>query len=355
MSDIPANGLSREKIRQLLAAIGSQPVQDEAQGEVTDYDWHQPHYFSCGQLDMLNNFVKKIADIIGEKFAVLYRSDFNVTVTSVTQHFAGNLFEQLLNGEQINYYLAFGSSREDLFGFVSVSEQTAATLVTELLGEAESKPTKDAKESDSQESQSKPLSQLEESLLFDIAEVCVESLAISLRSYKSGTIVFNVLPGEAVVKGRMPIELQGIEEVCKIVYSIEKAAPSASPETGSDDKKQSFDVSFIIPCSKLVHYWPVVRSTTETSSKPSADDNSKAILNHLKEMPVTVTAQLGTTMFTFEQVTCLDPCDILLLDKTIDEPIELIVEERTVFRGQLVKSSGQYAAVITEISEGNMA
>jgi len=347
MSNIPANGLSREKIRQLLAAIGSQPVQDEAQGEVTDYDWHQPHYFSCGQLDMLNNFATKIADIIGEKFAVLYHSDFNVTVTSVTQHFAGKLFEQLLSGGQINYYLALGSSRENMFGFVSVPEQTAAALVTELLGEAEPKPAKDAKNSDSQESQGKPLSQLEESLLFDIASLIVESLAISLRSYKSGATVCNVLPGEAVVKGRMPVELQEIEEVCRIVYSIEK--------TVSADKKQSSEVSFIIPCSKLVHHWPVVRSTTETGSKPSADDISKAILNHLKEMPVTVTAQLGTTLFTFEQVMCLNPCDMLLLDKAIDEPIELIVEERTVFRGQLAKSSGQHAAVITEISEGNLA
>jgi len=345
MSNTFANGLSREKIRQLLAIIGSQPVHEEAQGEVTEYDWHQPHYFSCGQLDMLNNFATKIADIIGEKFAVLYHNDFNVTVTSVTQYFAGKLFEQLLSGGQINYYLAFGSSRENLFGFVSVPEQTAAALVTELLGEAEPKSAKDAKKSDSQESQGKPLSQLEESLLFDIASLIVESLAISLRSYKSGATVCNVLPGEAVVKGRMPVELQEIEEVCRIVYSIEK--------TVSADKKQSSEVSFIVPCSKLVHHWPVVRSTTETGSKPSADDISKAILNHLKEMPVTVTAQLGTTMFTFEQVMRLNPCDILLLDKAIDEPIELILEERTVFRGQLAKSSGQHAAVITEISEGN--
>jgi len=355
MSNTFANGLSREKIRQLLAVIGSQPVHEEAQGEVTEYDWHQPHYFSCGQLDMLNNFATKIADIIGEKFAVLYHSDFNVTITSVTQHFAGKLFEQLLSGGQINYYLAFGSSRENLFGFVSVPEQTADALVTELLGEAEPKPAKDAKNSDSQESQGKPLSQLEESLLFDIASLIVESLAISLRSYKSGATVCNVLPGEAVVKGRLPIELQGIEEVCRIVYSVEKAVPSASLGTGSADKKQSSEVSFIVPCSKLVHHWPVVRSTTETGSKPSAGDNSKAILNHLKEIPVTVTAQLGTTMFTFEQVMRLNPCDILLLDKAIDEPIELILEERTVFRGQLVKSSGQHAAVITEISEENLA
>jgi flagellar motor switch protein FliM len=45
----------------------------------------------------------------------------------------------------------------------------------------------------------------------------------------------------------------------------------------------------------------------------------------------------------------LSPCDILLLNKTISEPLEIIVEGRAVFRGQLAKSSGQQAAVITEL------
>ncbi len=40
--------------------------------------------------------------------------------------------------------------------------------------------------------------------------------------------------------------------------------------------------------------------------------------------------------------------DILLLDKKTDEPVELVVEDRVLFRGRPARSGGKYAVVITE-------
>jgi flagellar motor switch protein FliM len=44
----------------------------------------------------------------------------------------------------------------------------------------------------------------------------------------------------------------------------------------------------------------------------------------------------------------LRPGDILLLDKKVDEPVELIIQGQTFFRGRPAKSAGRYAVVITE-------
>ena len=49
-----------------------------------------------------------------------------------------------------------------------------------------------------------------------------------------------------------------------------------------------------------------------------------------------------------EEVMSLSVSDILLLDKKVDEPIQLIIEDRMLFRGRAAKSVGNYAAVITE-------
>ena len=80
----------------------------------------------------------------------------------------------------------------------------------------------------------------------------------------------------------------------------------------------------------------------------SAEDISNAMLNHVYEVPILVKAQLDSTVFTFEEIMNLGVGDILLLDKKTDEPIELIVEDRILFRGWPAKSAGKYAVVITE-------
>ncbi|MFQ6034693.1 MAG: FliM/FliN family flagellar motor switch protein [Sedimentisphaerales bacterium] len=361
MTGADANNLNRAKIRSALGGlIGSKPA-DDTQIEVTEYDWHQPHYFSSSQLDKLNNFTKKVATSIAEKFAQLYHSDFNVTVTSTRQHFASELFDQILSNGQNDYYLAFGPDQqpprllgplprlapllpseegkgagagEDKSGggFISIPAQTAVTWSKQLLGDAELE--KDA----SAEPPSKTLSPLEESLLFDIACSIVESLSISLLATDGLSAVHSFQPASELVKGSAPSLLagHGTAEFCKITFSVQKA-----------DSENSAEAHLLILANILA---PIVGKTTETDKKLHPQDVSKAILEHLQQMPISITAQLAVTVLTFEQLMSLRPSDVLLLNKAIDEPVELIVEGRTLFRGQPAKSAGQHAVVITELS-----
>ena len=160
-------------------------------------------------------------------------------------------------------------------------------------------------------------------------------------------------PVSELVKGQLPIKLsttpdfksglQPVQEISKIVFSIEKAS-------SADDKPAAAcEAYLLIPCSRLA---PAVGKIIEADKNPNVhrdDDISKAILEHLQQMPVSVTAQLAVAVLTFEQIISLSPYDILLLDKAINEPIELVVEGRTVLRGQPTKSAGQHAIVFTEV------
>jgi flagellar motor switch protein FliM len=65
-------------------------------------------------------------------------------------------------------------------------------------------------------------------------------------------------------------------------------------------------------------------------------------------MPVLITGQLASTMLSFEEIMDLQVNDIVLLDKRIDQPVELIVDDRTIYYGYPAKSEGNYAVKITD-------
>lgn len=318
MSNAINNNFSRKKIQQLLDAIGSRSAEDTTQIEASEYDWHLPHHFNSGQLKKLDDFTKKTAEMLTKKLTDLCHSNFNVTIASTTQHFADEFLDQTSESKMDDYHLAFGTD-QNLCGIVSIPSQTAAILVTQLLGDSEPKEDSD-----------KALSQLEESLLWDIASTIVETLSSSYDNY-------NFRSTESIVQGQLPLELQGTEELCKIAFNIKK-----------DESENSSDAQLLIFCNTLD---PVVGKTAQVAGGFSTEDISKAILDCLQEMPVSVTAKLGSAMLNFEEVISLQVDDILLLDKGIDEPVELITESQTLFHGQPAKSAGKYAVVITELCD----
>jgi len=316
MSNTATHNLGREKIQQILASIGSQKVVDESDKvEAAEYDWHQPHCFSSEQLKKLDNFTEKVAQNCAVKFAQLYNSDFNVTITLTTQHFADELIAS--NHNQGDWYLTFSSDLDQPFGFVGIPDQTAIAWAAQLLGDTNSVENSD-----------KDLSQLEESLLFDIACGVVKAFSDSCENYE-------LHPGNEIIRGQMPIELNGTEELCKITFSVEK----------TDSEKPS-EAYFLVLCDKLK---PIVGQNVQFGKDFSSETITKAILSHVHKLPVSITAQLASTVLTLEEIMSLQVDDILLLDKRVNEPAELIVEGQAIFRGQIAKSNGNHAVVIRDL------
>jgi flagellar motor switch protein FliM len=310
------NNLSSEKIHELLIAVGKGPKEDATDIETSEYNWNQPHFFDLKQLSKLNDSTKKIAKAMAVKFGNFCHSEFDVTVVSTTQHFASELIEQTL-GKQNDYYLAFGTDQDHLCGLIKISTQTSFIWVTQLLGDPESE----------EEDSGRDLSQLEESLLLDLLSALVGSFFYETWDFQ---------PARKIVRGLLPLELKGTEELCKIAFDVKKS-----------DKEKGSETSIIILCDKLE---PVVGKSEQTVGEFTTDDVSKAIFNHMQEVPICITAQLASTVLSLQEVMSLEVSDVLLLDKKIDEPVELMINDRTAFRGQLAKSAGKHAAVITELS-----
>ena len=78
MSNTETQNLSREKIQQILASIGSQKVEGNDKVEAAEYNWHQPHCFSSKQLKKLDNFTEK-----GERLSLWSQSGCAIFETAL--------------------------------------------------------------------------------------------------------------------------------------------------------------------------------------------------------------------------------------------------------------------------------
>ena len=344
MTNAVAAQFSAEKMRQLLAAVRLEPGEDAAKNaDLCRYDWRRPHYFSRSQLNELKYFAENVSAAVAGKFTRLYRSNYNVTTESISEHFADEFLRHSSNGEQPDYYLLFGprslrqesqagrggagpapspqakanaSAEHQPWGCVGIPHQTALAWATQSLGEA--KPD---------EASARSLSQLEKSLLLDIASLFIEALCESYDDYD-----FHAIGG--IVTGQLPLDLEGTKELCKVTFNAKQA-----------DSQAPTQAYLLMPCDKLL---PVAKTTATTTENLSAEDVSKAIIGHLHQMRVSLTTQLGSGTLTFAELMSLSVNDILMLDAPVSEPVKLIVQGIELFKGRLAKSAGKYAVVIAE-------
>jgi flagellar motor switch protein FliM len=317
MTDVPLHHLSRAKIQRLLTAVGSATpeVPAEVALEVAEYNWRDPHYFNEDQRNRLAAVMSQVAALLSEKFVHFYGTESNVTPTSITQHFAGDLVSQVKL--ERSFCLSFGPDAKHRCGFLAVETETALNGVTLLLGDSETPNDPDRR-----------LSALEESLLSDVVVAVTKTFVDSLRPH------VELSHGDEVAKGFPAVSYESTDEICVIVFSVR-----------STEINEASEMRFVLPCRQLA---PLVGKSVQPPAKVAPEELERAMMEHLQQMPVTVTVKLSSTWLSFEEVLDLGQGDIVLLDKRINQPIDLIIDNHTIFQGRPARSAGHYAVLITE-------
>jgi flagellar motor switch protein FliM len=313
MTKKPRNKLTLEKIKQILACVGTTQGQTTDQIESKEYDWTQPHYFTMAQLEKLKDFTQTIASALAATFDQFLRSSFDVQPGAISQHYAQKFINELFENPQNALYLILKGEKDTSCGLIIVPKDTAAGWLKLLLGESEAKTDDDQQ-----------LSQLEKFLLTDIIFHLAETIANSNRQ-------LNLKTTKNLLTENFTLDIGQIEELCKITFDIK--------QKGVDQSRQ---IHFLLPCSKFL---PIVGATTNRKTL-TPEQVKNAILEHVKLLPVSVTARFARTELKFEQILTLQKGDILMLDKKISEPLELVVEDKTRYLAQLAKSGGRLAAKI---------
>lgn len=79
--------------------------------------------------------------------------------------------------------------------------------------------------------------------------------------------------------------------------------------------------------------------------QPPAFDNLDVILD--VELPLTV--RFGKTEMTLQALTQIGPGSVIDLDRSPDEPVEVMINEKVIARGEVVVVSGNYGVRVTEV------
>jgi len=90
-------------------------------------------------------------------------------------------------------------------------------------------------------------------------------------------------------------------------------------------------------------------STTQPAGATEAAQVSARDL--LMEIELDATLQFGSRELPLKDVLALSLGDVLELDRHVDEPVDLVVGDRIVARGEVVIVDGNFALLVTEVAE----
>jgi flagellar motor switch protein FliN/FliY len=93
------------------------------------------------------------------------------------------------------------------------------------------------------------------------------------------------------------------------------------------------------------------KSVAPTLSHPLSDSRLEAVL----EVDLPLVVRFGRAVMPLRSVAELSPGAVVDMGRTPDEPVELLVGERLVARGEVVIVGGNYGVRITELTSGRRA
>lgn len=89
-----------------------------------------------------------------------------------------------------------------------------------------------------------------------------------------------------------------------------------------------------------------------TTTRNFKDEKGLNNIRRLLDIELDIVVRFGTTYMTLSDLIKIGNGSVIELDRTVDEPVELMVNGSTLARGQVVVINGYYGVKITEIVSG---
>ncbi len=85
------------------------------------------------------------------------------------------------------------------------------------------------------------------------------------------------------------------------------------------------------------------------TAEPQPGADVEAGMGLLYDIELEATLQFGSREMPLREILELGPGDVVELDRHVSEPVDLVVGDRIVARGEVVVASGNFALRITEV------
>jgi flagellar motor switch/type III secretory pathway protein FliN len=309
--------ISRQRLMQIFSR--RKPEQEASPVEGSDaplYDWTCPHHFEPVEWLMMKNLGKKIATYIEKSLSLVCLDEPKVSFKSVVQEFASVLADKALRQEKPQYFMPLQVSAKDSDGYVNFQFEAATVLIAQMLRDTESAVGPNGQ-----------LSTLEESILQDGAMVISDAIILALEEH--GEI--KVKHADRLVKGDWPLAARQLQDLCGFCFTL------AYP-------KQAVDITVLF-VAEAIDPAVGIRRTQRTLN---STELSRMIVRQLYDVPVDVTARLCVSSIRMEDLMRLENGDVLVLDKKINEPVEVLFNRRVCFQAWPVACEGKQAMLMIQ-------
>ena len=91
-------------------------------------------------------------------------------------------------------------------------------------------------------------------------------------------------------------------------------------------------------------------ATVATDQEPSEQSEETGNLGLVLDISLRAVARLGQVEMPISEILKLGPGSVIEIDRLVDEPIDLLVNDRLVARGEVVTIDEKFALRITEIA-----
>ena len=291
------------------AATPTDAARPAEQDTVVDYDWSVPRRFIPAEREQLQAFAAAAAKRVAADLAAFLRLELAMEAGPVTEHYGADAW----NPQSFPAYPVPLSDKEGRpCGMLAIPPAVATGWVEHLLGGKA--PVNAAM---------RTLTALESALLLDIAAVMTKALATA--SSAAGGPVFQHV--ERVAVDPSPMAGHESEECCRFTLTA---------VTGKDRA----EIVVVLAGDSVA----AIANPESVNRKPRpAEEIRKDMLGHLAGITASVTVRLGTATVTMRDVVGLEVGDVLLLNRTVGEPIEMLVKETVAHHGLPVACEGAYA------------
>ncbi|MFC1714105.1 flagellar motor switch protein FliN [Candidatus Poribacteria bacterium] len=90
-------------------------------------------------------------------------------------------------------------------------------------------------------------------------------------------------------------------------------------------------------------------NTLQPTAHPVGSPNTTGSINFLLDVPLDVTVELGRTKIALRDMLQLGPGSVIELDKLIGEPVDLLVNDKLIAKGEVVVFDENFGVRITDI------
>jgi len=306
---------ARSVLERLAAAARTAKPREDDSDQAADFDWTRPCYFTGAEVEVIKAFADDVARRVSSVLSEKLKIELEFAAGPVIQQYQAAVHKPDEKATGFAAYLLDRAGKQ--CGLVLLPAAYARKWVAGMLGDSE----------DKQDDQTS-LSTLESSLLTDIFAIIVQTISAAVEA--AGGKGYSL--GEQAAEGLITPPGQSESEFCRI-------------ELLQGDSQETPSVSLLVLSEALAG---VVRGAAPGPGPSSPEQTGALIQEHLANAPLTATAWIGVATLCMRDILELEPGDVLLIQKRVDEPVDVLVDDKPVLSGLPRTYRGRYAVQVVQ-------